>query len=147
MGMPYAMGTIMKPTSLVTAHAVHGGREGELKLISLVCHRLTHLCLAWCRNCQNTTTSILSSTLSTELIRTIRNKLPSLTSNIQSNISSLQQELYALGEDMPEGRGAMVHAIIELCGKVQEEYKQIINHVRAALLPRGLCRLASAAVC
>lgn len=82
------------------------------------------------RNCSNTTTSILSSTLSTELIRTIRNKLPNLTSSIQGNIATLQQELYALGDDMPEGRGAMVHAIIELCGKVQEEYKQIINHVR-----------------
>lgn len=76
------------------------------------------------------TTSVLSSTLSTELIRTIRNKLPSLTANIQSNISTLQKELYDLGEDMPEGRGGMVHAIIELCNKVQEEYKQMINHVR-----------------
>lgn len=77
------------------------------------------------------TTTILSSTLSTELIRTIRNKLPSLTANIQSNISTLQKELQDLGEDMPEGRGGMVHAIIELCNKVQEEYKQMINHVRS----------------
>jgi hypothetical protein len=76
------------------------------------------------------TTTVLSSTLSTELIRTIRNKLPSLTANIQSNIQSLNKELTDLGEDMPEGRGAMVHAIIELCSKVQEEYKHIINHVR-----------------
>lgn len=73
---------------------------------------------------------MLSGTLSTELIRTIRNKLPSLTANIQGNITTLNQELSALGEDIPEGRGAMVHAIIELCNKVQEEYKQIINHVR-----------------
>jgi Dynamin central region len=82
---------------------------------------------------------VLSATLSTELIRTIRTKLPNLTSNIQGNIATLQQELYALGEDMPEGRGAMVHAIIELCGKVQEEYKQIINHVRPPL-PRTSVR-------
>lgn len=80
------------------------------------------------------TTTVLSSTLSTELIRTIRNKLPSLTANIQSNIATLQKELYDLGEDMPEGRGGMVHAIIELCNKVQEEYKQMINHVRNPLM-------------
>ena len=40
------------------------------------------------------------------------------------------QELSDLGEDMPSGRGGMVHAIIELCNKVQEQYKFIINHVR-----------------
>jgi len=76
------------------------------------------------------TTTVLSGTLSTELIRTIRNKLPSLTANIQGNISTLQSDLDALGDDMPEGRGGMVHAIIELCGRAQEQYKQIINHVR-----------------
>lgn len=82
------------------------------------------------KNCQNVTTTVLSGTLSTELIRTIRNKLPSLTANIQSNISTLQGDLDALGDDMPEGRGGMVHAIIELCGRAQEQYKQIINHGR-----------------
>lgn len=86
--------------------------------------------LLFCRNCQNVTTTVLSGTLSTELIRTIRNKLPSLTANIQGNISTLQSDLDALGDDMPEGRGGMVHAIIELCGRAQEQYKQIINHVR-----------------
>jgi hypothetical protein len=75
-------------------------------------------------------TSVLSGHLSQELIRTIRTKLPTLTTNIQNNISTLQKELQDLGEDMPEGRGGMVHAIIEICNKVQEEYKYIINHVR-----------------
>ena len=73
---------------------------------------------------------MLSGTLSTELIRTIRNKLPTLTANLQSNITTLNKELTDLGEDMPSGRGGMVHAIIELCNKVQEQYKFIINHVR-----------------
>lgn len=79
-------------------------------------------------------TTVLSSTLSTELIRTIRNKLPSLTTNIQGNISTLQKELTDLGDDMPSGRGGMVHAIIELCNKVQEQYKYIINHVRGSAI-------------
>ena len=76
------------------------------------------------------TTNVLSGTLSTELIRTIRNKLPSLTANIQSNIQTLNKELTDLGDDIPSGRGGMVHAIIEMCNKVQEQYKFIINHVR-----------------
>jgi Dynamin central region len=99
-----------------------------------LCLRLHHRSLTpharVCRGVQNVTTSVLSGTLSTELIRTIRNKLPSLTANIQSNIATLNKELSDLGEDIPSGRGAMVHAIIELCNKVQEQYKYIINHVR-----------------
>jgi hypothetical protein len=90
---------------------------------------VTKLARRVCRSCQNVSTSVLSGHLSQELIRTIRNKLPSLTTNIQGNISTLQKELQDLGEDMPEGRGGMVHAIIEVCNKFQEEYKFIINHV------------------
>lgn len=82
------------------------------------------------RSLNNTTTSILSDTLSTELIRTIRNKLPSLQSNIQGDISTLQKEMYELGEDVPQGRGGMIHAVIEICSNVQAAYKDMVNHGR-----------------
>lgn len=116
----------------------HGVLVYRLSLVTVreVC--ITSHCAFPCRSCQNVTTTVLSGTLSTELIRTIRNKLPTLTTNIQSQIGTLQKELYDLGDDMPEGRGGMVHAIIELCNKVQEEYKQMINHVRYPSVPLHL---------
>lgn len=105
------------------------------------------------KDLKNTSTQILSDTLSEQLIRTIRNKLPGLQSSINTNISALNKELYDLGDDVPEGRGAMIHAIIDACNKVQEAYKNMLQsgrgggerilQVRALLSQRILCWLAS----
>lgn len=82
------------------------------------------------KDLKNTSTQILSDTLSEQLVRTIRNKLPGLQSSINANISTLNKELYDLGDDVPQGRGAMIHAIIDACNKVQEAYKNMLQSGR-----------------
>ena len=67
-----------------------GDERGEWHRHAQACN-LVAISRAACRSCQNVTTSVLSGTLSTELIRTIRNKLPSLTANLQSNITTLNK--------------------------------------------------------
>ena len=103
----------------------------------------------------NVGTTYLAEKLSAHLINEIMKSLPSITSYIDQrwglgqymaprisslcnfllwmdrsrfcSISKLEKDLKALGGDIKDGRGSMLHLILTLCRKLEEAFAKIVD--------------------
>ena len=73
---------------------------------------------------KNVGTGYLSSKLADHLTGAIRRQLPSITQGIADGIAGLEKELASLGGPVIEGRGGMIHLLLQLCRQFEESFCQ-----------------------
>lgn len=76
---------------------------------------------------KNVGTSFLSARLSEHLVGAIKRALPTISAGIGDGISGLEKELEQLGGPAAEGRGGMVHLLLQLTRQFEEAFAAAVD--------------------
>lgn len=76
---------------------------------------------------KNVGTSFLSARLSEHLVGAIKRALPTISAGISDGIAGLEKELEQLGGPVIEGRGGMVHLLLQLTRQFEEAFAQAVD--------------------
>ena len=76
---------------------------------------------------KNVGTSFLSARLSEHLVGAIKRALPTISAGIGDGIAGLEKELEQLGGPAVEGRGGMVHLLLQLTRQFEEAFAQAVD--------------------
>ena len=76
---------------------------------------------------KNVGTSFLSARLSEHLVGAIKRALPAIQAGIADGTSGLEKELEQLGGPSVEGRGGMVHLLLQLTRQFEEAFAQAVD--------------------
>jgi hypothetical protein len=76
---------------------------------------------------KNVGTGFLAGRLADHLTGAIRRQLPTITQGIAAGIAGLERELAALGGPAVEGRGGMVHLLLQLCRQFEDAFAASVD--------------------
>ena len=76
---------------------------------------------------KNVGTGFLAGRLADHLTGAIRRQLPAITQGIASGIAGLERELAALGGPAVDGRGGMVHLLLQLCRQFEDAFAASVD--------------------
>lgn len=76
---------------------------------------------------KNVGTGFLAGRLADHLTGAIRRQLPSITQGIAQGIAGLERELASLGGPSVEGRGGMVHLLLQLCRQFEDAFAGAVD--------------------
>lgn len=76
---------------------------------------------------KNVGTGFLSSKLSDHLVYAIRKALPRITQGLADGVSKMEAELAALGGPSVEGRGGMVHLLLQLTRQFEDAFAAAVD--------------------
>ena len=76
---------------------------------------------------RNVGTSFLSARLSEHLVGAIKRALPTISAGIGDGIAGLEKELELLGGPSVDGRGGMVHLLLQLTRQFEEAFAQAVD--------------------
>ena len=76
---------------------------------------------------KNVGTSFLSARLSEHLVGAIKRALPTISAGISDGIAGLEKELELLGGPSVDGRGGMVHLLLQLTRQFEEAFAQAVD--------------------
>ena len=76
---------------------------------------------------KNVGTGFLAGRLADHLTGAIRRQLPAITQGISSGIAGLERELASLGGPAVDGRGGMVHLLLQLCRQFEDAFAAAVD--------------------